>query len=478
MAFRRGLVSISVFEASHLEPVSREQQEPLRPDGLYPVPYPLNYGTSTDSKGNVEQYLLTNFASSVARALSVRLEDHGFNSGWATTTVRLSPSLADEEVRHLTRQVYRTGCIANEIAVGVSRNRWTGGTLLDRRALLVSAIMRSVKLAAQREGWRSDIPEVVKREFDAEQQELSAFKDDSRSQIQVPRRVFALLRMRVWNGMTAQQRQEVAAAVTEALAAQGRKTRYVGISCFGPDFDQQRVAQWHDDETGFHFSLIPGGEFRPGCDARLLSNYKKVYERLYSMTIREAQDAGEAESVRCRPDSMYPFGSMGPCDIRAKAPVSVSPLLMACDPVTHSLDAGGSLVDSRRIRAYGDSGNAWHPLYLAWGEAGLILRRYGWTVPTSVEMEWAIGAGRANLFYWGDEPHKAILAYHSEEEIPEEEGEEAFDTLLHGSFEPDHPRVWPWTNRFGLAAVLAHNTWCRPDQNPDSLYPLIHRGGA
>src|SRR5208337_1256023 len=108
MAFRRGLVSISIFEASDLDPVIREQREPLRPDGLYPIPYPLNYGTSTDFQGNNTKYLLPTFASNVARSFSVRLEDHGFNSGWATTTIQLTPSLADEEVRHLAREVYRT----------------------------------------------------------------------------------------------------------------------------------------------------------------------------------------------------------------------------------------------------------------------------------------------------------------------------------------------------------------------------------
>jgi hypothetical protein len=478
MAFRRGLVSISVFEASDLEPVIREQREPLRPDGLYPIPYPLSYGTSTDSQGNTTKYLLPNFASNVARSFSVRLEDHGFNSGRATTTIRLTPSLAEEEVRHLAREVYRTGCIENELAVGISRARWTDGTLADRRMILVSAITRSVKLAAHREGWRADIPDAVKAEFDAEQKELAEFKDDPRSQVQIPRRVLASFDMGVWNSLSAEERQTAAAATTESLNKQGRRMRYLGIGTFGPDLDKQSLPQWHDDETDLRFSLIPGGEFLPAYDDPLLNKYEAVYQRLYSMTIRDAQEAGEAEGVHSRPDSLFPFGSMGSCDLRRKAPVQVSPMLMACDPVTRRFNDGGRLVDSNRIRVYGNSGNAWHPLYLEWGEVGPTLRLFGWAIPSSVEMEWAIGAGCRTLFYWGDEPHNAILAFHSEDQFSEEEGENAFDTLLHASFEPDRPRVWPWTNRFGLAGILCEATWCRPDQDPNSLYPLIHRGGA
>ena len=62
----------------------------------------------------------------------------------------------------------------------------------------------------------------------------------------------------------------------------------------------------------------------------------------------------------------------------------------------------------------------------------MLARLFGFTVggsPSSVEMEWAIGAVRRTLFYWGDQPHKAILAFHSEDQFSEEEGDK--QVLIH-----------------------------------------------
>lgn len=478
MAFRRGLVSIFIFEADHLSPIDRESHLLLRPDGLYPAPYPLRYGTSIEPNGNTKKYALPNFASGIARKFSIRLEDHAFDSGKAMITVRLTPSLADGEIQHLARQVHKTGCIENEVAIGLSSSRFKQSTLLDRRAALVSAIARSTRMIADREGWRSDLVEIVESEFTGEQRDLADFNEDPRSLITIPGRMFELLHLNTWNSLTPQEQRTITNAVTEALTAHSRKMQFVGIGNFGPPSDEHPVALWIDTETGLRFSLVPGGKFRPGYNPQLLNQYEKLYERLYSMILNDVQDADEAESLRCRPDSLQVYGSMGTCDITSKNPTVISPFLISCDPITCGLNSAHQLVASNRIRVYSDSPDQWRPLYLEWGEVGPVLRRFGWTLPSSAEMEWAIGAGQQTLFYWGNEPHKAILAFHSEEEISEEEGEEAFDQLLHGSFEPDRPRVWPWVNRFGLAGVLTQNVWCSPDLDPGNPYPLIHRGGA
>lgn len=479
MAFRRGLVSISVFEARDLNPVEGEKREPIGPDGIYAVPYPLRYGTAS-LKGVQSKFLLPNFASNIAKAFAIRLEDHQFDSGRAMTAVRLTPSLPDEQLRHLGRNVFeKTGCIANEIAFGLPVERWTAASLAERRSLIVSAITRAMQMAAEREGWNTRVVDAVSAEFETEQRGLAEFQDDPRSSIALSQKLLASLALDRWTRLTAPEREAIAVAVTEALTAQGRRMRFVGIVDCGPAGDTVPVAQWKDEETELCFSLVPGGAFQPGYDEQRLSKYQTVCRRLYS-----TQDAGADEDThpaRYQPDAARIYGSMARCDLTAKPRTLVSPMLFASDPVIRG-SAIGRLVDTRKIRVYGNgegpNANPWFPLYVEWREVGVILQQYGWALPSSPEMEWAIGAGRGELFYWGDEPDKAILAFHSTESFSEVDGEAAFDRLLHSSFEPEFPRHWPWTNRLGLDGILAQATWCRPDQDAQSLYPIIHRGGA
>ena len=244
----------------------REQHEPLRPDGLYPIPYPLNYGTSTDSQGNNTKYLLPNFASNVAHSFSVRLEDHGFNSGWATTTIRLTPSLAEEEVRHLARQVYRTGCVANEIAVGISHPvgrtaLWlTAERFLCRLSRVASSWLLTARVGVRifQMLWRRSLTRSRKSLLDSR---MIPGRKSRFLAVSSPHCIWALEQLHC------PERQATAAVTTESLDAQGRKLRYLGNGSFGPDLDKQPVPQWHDDETDLRFSLIPGGEFFPASMA-------------------------------------------------------------------------------------------------------------------------------------------------------------------------------------------------------------------
>src|SRR6185437_14530348 len=54
----------------------------------------------------------------------------------------------------------------------------------------------------------------------------------------------------------------------------------------------------------------------------------------------------------------------------------------------------------------------------------------------------------------------------------------SFDAIMSASFAPDRPRIWPWCNRFGLAAMLPRQTWCARSTVPGDPSPLITRGGA
>src|SRR5262249_52268590 len=69
---------------------------------------------------------------------------------------------------------------------------------------------------------------------------------------------------KVWAGLTAQQRGELAEVIPRALHAAGRPLQPAGIQAFGPRHDPLPVAQWRDPETGLSFSLICGGIYRPG----------------------------------------------------------------------------------------------------------------------------------------------------------------------------------------------------------------------
>jgi hypothetical protein len=278
----------------------------------------------------------------------------------------------------------------------------------------------------------------------------------------LPRDAHKRLSLKVWAGLTGQQRGELADVVTRSLHAAGRPLQPAGIQAFGPRHEPLPVARWRDPETGLSFSLICGGTYRPGyCKAQIRQAHAWYYQQAH------ASEYGFYGPGRVSA-SILPYDSHLPCDLGRKPRVTVPPMLLACEPLLWSTPGLTRLLDLTKARVYysprfgPEPNHEVLPVYLDWPEVPPLLRRYGWSLPSSAEFEWALRAGRDTLFSWGEEPPDVAPA----------------GAVGSSSFEPDRPRAWPWCNRFGLTAPLTHRTWCLPLDDANEPFPLVWRGGS
>jgi hypothetical protein len=284
------------------------------------------------------------------------------------------------------------------------------------------------------------------------------------SLVPIAAEMLALLQLDAWNGLDDDSRLALGDQIARRLEAHGRGVdEPLALRRFGPAGSEQAVLQWRDPGTGLHFSLIPGGTFRPGFDEDLMARYDQLRRQLGPVGEEAASEDDEP------PGHALLMGSDRACDLRRKAPVTVAPLLMAAELAPASIPEIRDLLNIPWIeytcqqfefRGYNAS--------VVWDRVDAVLERLGWSLPTSSEFEWALRGGVDSLFYWGDEPAEFMTAW----------CEPSFDQVMSTRFDPDRPRSWPWCNRFGLAAMLAQGTWCAPSPDPDDAAPLVVRGGA
>jgi hypothetical protein len=278
----------------------------------------------------------------------------------------------------------------------------------------------------------------------------------------VPRDVYKRLALKVWGGLNDRQRGELAEAVTRALHASGRPLQSAGIRLFGPPEDPLPVAQWRDTETDLCFSLICGGTYRPGYSKAQIRQAHAWYDAQWPDD--DSDDYKPRKVSRC----IWPYDSQLPCDAGKKASIAVPPMLLACEPLLWRTPGLDRVLDRTKVRVYFSPRDGPEPdleekpVYFAWAEVPPLLRRYGWSLPSSAEFEWALRAGRDTLFFWGEEPPDVAPA----------------GAVAPESFDRDRPHTWAWCNRFGLAGPLAHQTWWLPREDPDEAFPLVWRGGS
>jgi hypothetical protein len=309
--------------------------------------------------------------------------------------------------------------------------------------------------------------------------------------IPIHRSVLEGLDLDHWNRLPEGGRQEVGRRLAEAMIAAGWHIEGpVAVFTFGPPGEPQPVLQVRERQTGLLYSVIPGGTFRPGISEHLWPRYHELYMQMEDWKEREEDEEDEAPWHPEPLEATWTFASHRPCDLRPKTAVRVAPFLLATEQVT------GRVAGLRQV--LGPLNKYWneqfersvkegYPVDVRWEKVGPILERFRWSLPTTVEFEWALRGGVDSIFYWGNDFPDFILVEYIEpfrgDSVKKplrgkERFNRSFAELMDRKFDPTRERVWPWCNRFGLAGILACGTWCEPSQEPGDPAPLIVRGGA
>jgi hypothetical protein len=254
--------------------------------------------------------------------------------------------------------------------------------------------------------------------------------------------------------------------LTTWLASQGRVWEYLGVARFNTqpvttedrdDADEHGTLVWRDAAFRIHWVLIPGGELAPGCDAHRLERLRK--------RVLEMETDAEASSMDLE-RHVWPYGAGSGWNrerLVMGAPRDVEPFLLPALPLLQSTPTIERFIDTERVRLF-----KWRPgqnrvLAFHPDEVERVLAAMAARLPTSVEMQWAMGGGRPWLFPWGDTLPRWMWG----EEFWR--GDNAGDAYVrrfeeefryhYGSDEPE----WTRSNRFGLVDPLVASCWCTVD---------------
>ncbi|MDR3637027.1 MAG: hypothetical protein P4L84_24700 [Isosphaeraceae bacterium] len=424
------------------------------------------------------------FGWSVGTTFGVRLTAQGIRWGgvWSIGLV-LTPRLATGQIgaiREGETVSSQAGVKDYTVEIGLAPGDWARAPVLGKRTLLaeLGALALQHLGARQNWGWPEGAFAAVVQAFRQDEADVPWVAGTRANGLELPRDVFNRLSLEAWAGLNEAERNELVDAITHVLHAAGRPLQPLGVRPFGPKRDPLPVAQWRDAETGIPFSLICGGAFRPGYTREQIRQVHVYHEQSCSDEEIDVEFDFEGDEddpvprVNLRPDRtvkfVHPYGSHLPCDLSQKRSVAIPPLLLASEPLLWGARGLDGWLDRSKVRMYYSPKDGPEPnqdvlpVYLSWFEVASVLRHYGWSLPSSAEFEWALRAGRDALFYWGDEPPDVAPA----------------GVTRVSSFEPEHPRVWPWCNRFGLSAPLMNRVWCLPLDGPNEGFPLVCRGGT
>ena len=311
-------------------------------------------------------------------------------------------------------------------------------------------------------------------------------------EVDVNAATLARLDLDAWNLLSGVERSDLAALLIDALNAAGHAFHSPRVQDHGPNGDQP-VLELQDGRTGLTFALVPGGRFAPGYDEDELAAYRRAHQRLLGWpdnkpwTDLDCDEGPASEHEYYDPPRRTIVMARSPrCDLRLKPEGRVGPFLMATLPVpVPSLRKAASLP----LPAWFAASNEREAAMLDWQHVQPVLAPFGWALPTSSEYEWALRGGKRGVFYWGDELPAFVLEHGAvpgpELEPTEDEIRQAskkpgvrFEDVMLEELDPERPRVWPYANRFGLAAMLPWLTWCARIPRKGTRYPLVVRGGA
>jgi formylglycine-generating enzyme required for sulfatase activity len=257
------------------------------------------------------------------------------------------------------------------------------------------------------------------------------------------------LHEKAWANATDGKRKELARASLQSLEFKGHDFGPVSLEKQGPRGNRRVVASVRDQATSVEYVLIPGGAFAPGLD-----------EERWAMLVELA------ETHRVPPK---PYGAASSAAF-AKGPgreLDVDPFWIARFPLTVRANGLVEILSkdtfARNVREEPLKKKPTQFLPLLIDEVVASEERFGWRMPSVMELEWAISAGARTVFYWGDELDYAALS----REGPKH-------PLLRLQDVEDAP--WPATTAFGLRSAVALPQWCwSPSKEGKQCYV---RGGA
>lgn len=257
------------------------------------------------------------------------------------------------------------------------------------------------------------------------------------------------LQIETWNAMTDDERATTARAVIERFHRDTdlRFREDVRLIPYGPKGRANTVAVLTQEDTEMAFSLVPTGMFRLGLPKAKLDVLDDIVER---------QDGS--------PKPFKPYGVVGPYSfLEQTSAVPASSFLIAQFPLTLDSKVGRALMDQPEVRLGVSQPKPGEFLPIPVEALEDLFAQHGWAVPNLFELEWAIGAGSTDVFYWGDELDYAAL-----------NKEPSAHPLL--SLSDIASASWPESNAFGLRGAVAIPQWCYlPTEEGKRLYV---RGGA
>ncbi len=223
----------------------------------------------------------------------------------------------------------------------------------------------------------------------------------------------------------------------------------VTLQKHGPRGARRSVACVTDESTGLEYVLVPGGSFSPGLD-----------EEKWALLVELAA------AHRAPPK---PYGAASSASF-AKGPgktIKTEPFWIARFPVTARVKGIEEVLSkdtfARNVREEPLKQNPKRFLPLSIEEVAASEERFGWRMPSVMELEWAISAGARSVFYWGDG-----LDYEEINRAATKHPLLRLEDVADGE--------WPGTTAFGLRSAVAIPQWCC-SPSPEGLRCYV-RGGA
>jgi len=351
-----------------------------------------------------------------------------------------------------------------EVYVGQSPEVWNAVPPHQWYSMLLEIILSAIRylkdwrrlpLEAYESAVRATLAEqdaVQELQSSNQQAEAASISSDLKRSLQYP----------TWNRLAVDDRMQALAQVGEAARRAGFDLEPRQGAPFGRNSASLAVLQ--DRATQIEFVLIPGGGLRPGVADERWPQLRDVFRKI----LEPEEDL----------DSLLPDGGD---KLRAREPLDVEPLLLSRAPVPVQLPGIEQILP--HLEDESNSESELPPLlFLEWPDLAAVLRAFRWSLPGSVEFEWALRCGDDRFFPWGDDPApiqqlyyddaQALGDYYSDEhnldlEVPE-----------NPKFEGDPFEYFAAAHPWGLIEPLGWTTWCAPSSVEQDLFPLITRGGA